>query len=141
MTYNTMTTHNHNQPTKIRADKWLWAARFFRTRTLAKEAIESGKVQMNGQKIKVSKELQIGDTLTIRQGGATRLEEKTIVIRALSDNRGNATIAQTLYSETDESQAQRQFMAEQKRADNLARPDSKPDKKQRRQLNHFKNQW
>lgn len=141
MTYNTMTTHNHNQPTKIRADKWLWAARFFRTRTLAKEAIESGKVQMNGQKIKVSKELQIGDTLTIRQGGATRLEEKTIVIRALSDNRGNATIAQTLYSETDESQAQRQFMIEQKRVDNLARPDSKPDKKQRRQLNHFKNQW
>lgn len=132
---------NPNEPTKIRADKWLWAARFFRTRTLAKEAIESGKVQMNGQKIKVSKELQIGDTLTIRQGGATRLEEKTIVIRALSDNRGNATIAQTLYSETDESQAQRQFMIEQKRADNLARPDSKPDKKQRRQLNHFKNQW
>lgn len=92
-----------NPPNKVRADKWLWAARFFKTRTLAKEAIESGKVQMNGQKIKVSKELQMGDTLSIRQGNATRLDEKTVVIVALSENRGNAQLAQTLYRETDES--------------------------------------
>ena len=63
---------NPSELTKVRADKWLWAARFFRTRSLAKEAIESGKVHMNGAKIKVSKELQVGDTLTIRQGHATR---------------------------------------------------------------------
>ncbi|MFB6349183.1 RNA-binding S4 domain-containing protein [Moraxella sp. ZJ142] len=126
---------------KVRADKWLWAARFFRTRSLAKEAIESGKVHMNGSKIKVSRELQVGDTLTVRQGHATRLEEKTIIITALSDNRGSATIAATLYQETAESQARREFMAEQRKLMNLARPDTKPDKKQRRELSKFKNQW
>lgn len=61
---------------KVRADKWLWAARFFRTRNLVKEAIEGGKVHMNGQKIKTSKELQVGDTLTIRQGHASVQEQK-----------------------------------------------------------------
>lgn len=127
-----------NPPNKVRADKWLWAARFFKTRTLAKEAIESGKVQMNGQKIKVSKELQTGDTLSIRQGHATRMDEKTVVIVALSENRGNAQLAQTLYRETDESIAQRQFMAEQRKLDNLARPDNKPTKKDRRALQKFK---
>lgn len=126
---------------KVRADKWLWAARFFKTRTLAKEAIESGKVHMNGQKIKVSKELQVGDTLSIRQGHATRLEEKVIVIKALSENRGNATIAQTLYEETAESVATREFFAEQRKLQNLARPDTKPNKKERRDLTKFKNQW
>lgn len=123
---------------KVRADKWLWAARFFKTRTLAKEAIESGKVQMNGSKIKVSKELQVGDTLSIRQGHATRLEEKIVVIRALSENRGNATIAQTLYEETAESLANREFMAEQRKLQNLARPNTKPNKKERRDLAKFR---
>ncbi|AIT43131.1 RNA-binding S4 domain-containing protein [Moraxella catarrhalis] len=127
--------------TRVRADKWLWAARFFRTRSLAKEAIEAGKVHMNGAKIKVSKELQVGDTLTIRQGHATRLEEKTIIIKALSENRGNATLAATLYEETDASKTQRAFMAEQRKLLNLARPDSRPDKKQRRELNKFKHHW
>lgn len=62
---------------KVRADKWLWAARFFKTRSLAKDAIESGKVQMNGAKIKTSKELQVGDVLKIRQGHATKQDEKS----------------------------------------------------------------
>ncbi|WFF39178.1 RNA-binding protein [Moraxella nasibovis] len=127
--------------TRVRADKWLWAARFFKTRTLAKEAIESGKVHMNGQKIKVSKELQVGDTLSIRQGHATRLEEKVVIIKALSENRGNATIAATLYEETEESMATRAFFAEQRKLQNLARPDTKPDKKQRRDLAKFKDRW
>lgn len=126
---------------KVRADKWLWAARFFRTRTLAKEAIEGGKVHMNGQKIKTSKELQVGDTLTIRQGHASAQEQKTIIIKALSDNRGSATIAQTLYDETDESIATREFFAEQRKLQNLARPSTKPDKKQRRDIEKFKNNW
>ncbi|AKG18509.1 tRNA synthetase RNA-binding protein [Moraxella bovoculi] len=126
---------------KVRADKWLWAARFFRTRTLAKEAIEGGKVHMNGQKIKTSKELQVGDTLTIRQGHASVQEQKTIIIKALSDNRGSATIAQTLYDETDESIATREFFAEQRKLQNLARPSTKPDKKQRRDIEKFKNNW
>lgn len=133
-----MTNIQKELPNKVRADKWLWAARFFKTRTLAKEAIESGKVQINGSKIKVSKELQMGDTLSIRQGHATRLDEKTVVITNLSDKRGNATIAQTLYQETKESIAQRQFMAEQRKLDNLARPDNKPTKKDRRALQKFK---
>lgn len=128
-------------PNKVRADKWLWAARFFRTRTLAKEAIEGGKVHMNGQKIKTSKELQVGDTLTIRQGHANVQEQKTIIIKALSDNRGSATIAQTLYDETDESIATREFFAEQRKLQNLARPSTKPDKKQRRDIEKFKNNW
>ncbi len=126
---------------KVRADKWLWAARFFRTRTLSKEAIEGGKVHMNGQKIKTSKELQVGDTLTIRQGHASVQEQKTIIIKALSDNRGSATIAQTLYDETDESIATREFFAEQRKLQNLARPSTKPDKKQRRDIEKFKNNW
>lgn len=124
---------------KVRADKWLWAARFFRTRTLAKEAIEGGKVHMNGQKIKTSKELRIGDTLSIRQGNASVQEQKTIIIKALSENRGNATA--TLYDETLESQETRAFFAEQRKLQNLARPNNKPDKKQRRALQKFQNHW
>lgn len=127
--------------TKVRADKWLWAARFFRTRSLAKQAIESGKVQMNGQKIKTSKELSVGDTLSIRQGHATLMEQKIITITALSENRGSATLASTLYQETTESQETRAFFAEQRKLQNLARPDSKPDKKQRRDLNKLKETW
>lgn len=127
--------------TKVRADKWLWAARFFRTRSLAKQAIESGKVQMNGQKIKTSKELSVGDTLSIRQGHATLMEQKIITITALSENRGSATLASTLYQETAESQETRAFFAEQRKLQNLARPDSKPDKKQRRDLNKLKGAW
>lgn len=126
---------------KVRADKWLWAARFFRTRTLAKEAIEGGKVHMNGQKIKTSKELRIGDTLSIRQGNASVQEQKTIIINALSENRGNATAAATLYDETLESQETRAFFAEQRKLQNLARPSNKPDKKQRRALQKFQNHW
>ncbi len=124
--------------TRLRADKWLWAARFFKTRSLAKAAIESGKVQIAGQKIKVSRELQVGDTLTIRQGSATRLEEKTVVVAKLSDQRGGAAIAQTLYNETTDSIAKRQMANEQRKLANLARPDGKPDKKQRRALQNFK---
>ncbi|VEG13723.1 RNA-binding S4 domain-containing protein [Moraxella cuniculi] len=132
---------NPSELTKVRADKWLWAARFFRTRSLAKEAIESGKVQINNAKIKVSRELQIGDTLTIRQGHATRLEEKTIIIKQLSENRGNATIAATLYEETEESRVRREFMAQQRKLDNLARPDTRPNKKDRRELQKLKNNF
>ena len=134
--------NNHpSELSRVRADKWLWAARFYRTRSLAKEAIEGGKVHMNGQKIKTSKELQVGDTLTIRQGNASALEAKTIIITALSDNRGSAAIAATLYAETAESIETRAFFAEQRKLQNLARPDTKPNKKQRRDLQSFKNKW
>lgn len=136
-----MTKQQSAPPDKIRADKWLWSARFFRTRTLAKEAIEGGRVQMNGQKIKTSKELRIGDTLTIRQGSASVQEQKTITIKALSDQRSSASVASTLYEESQESQETRAFFAEQRKLQNLARPDAKPNKKQRRSLQKFQNQW
>src|SRR5690606_30919189 len=102
---------NHNQPShsqpdtvRMRLDKWLWAARFYRTRTLAKEAIESGRVHYAGSRVKTSKEIAIGDELSIRQGSATAMTEKTVLVEALSAQRGNAIAAQALYSETEESE-------------------------------------
>lgn len=123
-----------SNPATLRADKWLWAARFFKTRALAKDAIESGKVQLAGQKIKASRALQQGDILTIRQGSATKLDEKQVCVLALSDKRGNAATAALLYKETAASCARRAFMDEQRQLQLLAHPDSKPDKKARRQL-------
>lgn len=116
---------------KLRIDKWLWAARFFKTRSLAKTAIEGGKVQLDGQRVKVSKEVSIGDRLTVRQGW----DEREIIVRALSDQRKGAPIAQTLYEETEASIAKREREAAARRAaGSLARPDHRPDKYARRQL-------
>lgn len=117
---------------KLRIDKWLWAARFFKTRSLAKAAIEGGKIQVGGQRVKVSKEIVVGDHLTIRQGW----DEKDVRVCALSDKRGSAPIAQMLYQESTESVERRLRAAEaRKAAGYLARPIQKPDKYQRRQLN------
>lgn len=124
---------------KVRLDKWLWAARFYRTRTLAKQAIESGRVHYAGSRVKTSKEISVGDELTIRQGSATAMTEKTVVVEALTIQRGNATAAQALYSETEESEKRRAYYAEQRKLANLARPDNKPNKKERRDLQRFKN--
>ncbi len=136
---------NHNQPShsqaddeRMRIDKWLWAARFYRTRTLAKEAIESGRVHYAGSRVKTSKEIAVGDELNIRQGSATAMTEKDVIVEALTTQRGNATAAVTLYSETEASIERRAYYAEQRQLANLARPDNKPNKKQRRDLQHFK---
>ena len=136
---------NHNRPShsqpeavRMRIDKWLWAARYYRTRTLAKEAIESGRVHYAGSRVKTSKEIAVGDELQIRQGSATAMTEKTVIVEALSAQRGNASAAQMLYSETDESTERRAYYAEQRKLANLARPDNKPNKKQRRELQRFK---
>ncbi|MGP9491153.1 RNA-binding S4 domain-containing protein [Psychrobacter sp. AOP7-B1-24] len=131
--------NNNQELTKIRLDKWLWAARFYRTRTLAKQAIESGRVHYGGSRVKTSKEISIGDELTIRQGSATAMTEKTVIVEALSAQRGNATAAEILYSETEESVNRRAYYAEQRKLANLARPDNKPNKKERRDLQRFKN--
>ena len=125
---------------KVRSDKWLWAARFYRTRSLAKQAIEGGKVHFAGSRVKTSKEISVGDELTIRQGSATAMTEKTVVVKDLSVQRGNATLAQNLYEETEESLKRREYFAEQRKLANLARPDTKPNKKQRRDLQRFKHQ-
>jgi len=121
---------------KLRLDKWLWAARFFKTRSLAKTAIEGGKVQLDGQRVKVSREIAVGDTLRIRQGW----DEKIVVVRALSDQRRGAPEAQRLYEETAESIARREAEAEARKAAGgmIERPPRRPTKKQRRQIHRFR---
>lgn len=120
--------------THMRVDKWLWAARFFKTRTLAKTAIEGGKVHHQSERVKVSKDIYIGLELTIQQGQ----DKKTITITGLSNQRGPAPVAQQLYEETPVSIAQRELIASQRKLDNLARPDHRPNKKDRRQIHRFK---
>ncbi|MCC3344037.1 RNA-binding S4 domain-containing protein [Psychrobacter sanguinis] len=136
----TDSTTKNSSLQKVRLDKWLWAARFYRTRSLAKQAIEGGKVHFAGSRVKTSKEISVGDELTIRQGSATAMTEKTVVVKNLSVQRGNATLAQNLYEETEESLKRREYFAEQRKLANLARPDTKPNKKQRRDLQRFKHQ-
>lgn len=119
--------------TRTRIDKWLWAARFYKTRSLAKEAIESGHVHCEGQRVKVSREVVEGMTLTLRQGS----DEKTVIVDALSSVRGPAPVAQQLYHETEESLAKRAALSEQRKAQNLAHPEHKPNKKERRQIHKF----
>ena len=118
----------------MRIDKWLWAARFFKTRSIAKNAIEGGKVHHDGDRVKVSKEVRLGMELTIQQG----IEKKTVVIKELSDVRGPAPVAQKLYEETADSIARREAFASQRKLHNLARPDHRPSKKDRRDIHKFK---
>jgi ribosome-associated heat shock protein Hsp15 len=120
----------------MRIDKWVWAARFFKTRSIAKNAIEGGKVHIDGERVKVSREVRVGMQLTIAQG----LEKKTVVIKALSDVRGPAPIAQQLYDETTESIEKRELLASQRKMHNLARPDHRPSKKDRRDISKFQNE-
>ena len=116
---------------KVRLDKWLWAARFFKTRALAKAAIEGGKVHCRGERCKPSKEPKVGDELVIRIG----FDERTVVIRALSAVRRGAPEAQTLYEETPQSLAAREDAAAQRKAGALGmQTDGRPSKKQRRQI-------
>jgi ribosome-associated heat shock protein Hsp15 len=116
---------------RLRIDKWLWAARFFKTRSLAKSAIEGGKVQIGGQRVKVSKEIGVGDVISLRTGW----DERVITVIALSDQRRGAPEAQKLYAETEESIAKREHAALMRRAaGQQARPDHRPDKHERRQL-------
>lgn len=122
---------------KVRIDKWLWAARFYRTRSLAKEAIEGGKVHCEGVRVKVSKEVRPGMVFTIRQG----FDEKTVTVKALSEVRGPATVAQTLYEETAESITQRDQLTANRQAQNLAHPEHRPSKKDRRQIHKFQDSW
>ena len=123
-----------NTVESMRVDKWLWAARFFKTRSISKAAIEGGKVHHNGERVKVSKEVRVGMELTIQQG----FDRKTILIKALSANRGAAPIAQQLYDETEVSVARRELLTTQRKLHNLARPEHRPSKKDRRQISKFK---
>jgi len=127
--------HN-SENNSIRLDKWLWAARFYKTRAIAKQMIDGGKVFYNGQRSKSGKAVTIGDKVRIRQG----FEEKEVVVIALAERRKDATFAQTLYQETPTSLESREKNAFARKQGILLSPASanKPDKKQRRKLIEFK---
>lgn len=121
---------------KVRLDKWLWAARFFKTRNLAKQAIEGGKVHCEGQRVKAAKEISVGITLSVRQD----LDEKTVLVTALTDQRRGAPEAALLYQETEESIALREKRAAERKAGlgSFLASDHRPNKKERRHIHQFK---
>lgn len=120
----------------VRIDKWLWAARFFKTRSLARQAVEGGKVQYNGRRVKSSKAVEPGATITVPCGW----DRKIVTVLALSSQRRSASEASRLYSETGASQAAREARAAERRALREAMPryDSRPNRKQRQQIHRFK---
>jgi ribosome-associated heat shock protein Hsp15 len=120
----------------VRIDRWLWAARFFKTRSLAKAAVEGGKVHLERSRVKPSKEVQVGQQLEIRRGDTFQV----VIIETLSEQRGSATVAQTLYTETPESIEQREVRKSVRLMERagLNIPSSKPDKKNRRALAQLK---
>jgi len=120
---------------KIRIDKWLWAARFYKTRSLASEAIKGGKVSVNNNRVKPGREVALGDTLILRQG----FDEKTVLVQAISDKRGPATVAQQLYQETTASMQKREKEKELRKLAAVPRPhgDGRPTKRSRRQIHRF----
>jgi len=118
---------------KTRIDKWLWAARFFKTRSLATEAVNRGHVQINKQDIKPARDVRVGDVLTIWQAKLPRI----VVVMGISEQRGSAPVAQQLYAETPESVEQRTKAAEQRRLSPepaLAMEHGRPTKRNRRDL-------
>jgi len=120
----------------VRIDKWLWAARFFKTRSLAAQAVGGGKVQLNGARVKPARALKPGDALEIHKSGY----EYQVRVVVLSERRGPAKVAQTLYEESEESINKREALREQHRlaAASTPHPHRKPDKKARRQLRDLK---
>jgi len=121
---------------KVRIDKWLWAARFFKTRSMAAQAVSGGKVHLNGARIKPARIVQIGDELRIRRGEV----EFVVIVQDIADRRGPAREAQLLYEETEASIRLREEMREQKRLEAAGRmygPIKRPDKRARRQIRSF----
>jgi ribosome-associated heat shock protein Hsp15 len=120
---------------KIRVDKWLWAARFYKTRGLAADAVDGGKVQVNGERVKPAKALKPGDALVVRNGPYAWEIEVTL----LSDRRGSATDAAKLYVESAESRLAREQTAQRMKADRQSNPFpvGRPTKRQRRQIHRF----
>lgn len=125
---------------KLRVDKWLWAARFYKTRTLATEEIVKGRVEVNGQQVKPAREVKVGDTVALRREAVTR----TVVVKSLSGVRGPAPVAQQLYEETAESLKARQAAAEQRRYSPEpahAIEHGRPTKRGRRELDEARQNW
>lgn len=120
----------------VRLDKWLWAARFFKTRSAAQEAIDGGRVKLNGERAKPAKNVVAGDELVIHIGAY----EWLITVRELSDKRGAATVARALYAESAESSARRAEMVERRKAFGVPGSDraGRPTKRERRQLERWR---
>ena len=127
----------HGSSDRVRVDKWLWAARFYKTRTLAKTAVEGGKVHVNDARVKAARAVGPGDVLTVTRTDGT---SQTVVVVAVSERRGSATIAQTLYTETPESIEDRESTRAAKRMERagLRVPAKRPSKRDRRQLVEMK---
>jgi ribosome-associated heat shock protein Hsp15 len=125
---------------KLRIDKWLWAARFYKTRTLASEEVARGRVTVNGQEVKPAREVKPGDTVALRQGAVVR----TVMVKGLSGVRGPAPVAQQLYEETPESLRAREAAAEQRRLapePALSIEQGRPTKRGRRELDDAQRGW
>ena len=123
----------------MRLDKWLWCARFYKTRSLATEEIGKGRVSVNGQAVKPARDLRCGDTVLMRQGPVAR----TVIVKGLSGARGPAPVAQKLYEETAESIATREKAAEQRRLapePAAAQPEGRPTKRDRREIDKVRTQ-
>ena len=124
---------------RLRIDKWLWSARFYKTRTLAAEEIGKGRVEINGQEAKAAREVKVGDTVSVRREALTR----TVVVRGLSNMRGPAPVAQQLYEETPESLKAREEAAQQRRYARepaLSIEHGRPTKRGRRELDDAQRQ-
>ncbi|WP_313299668.1 RNA-binding S4 domain-containing protein [Diaphorobacter sp.] len=124
----------------MRLDKWLWCARFYKTRSLAVDEIGRGRVTVNQQAVKASRELRVGDTVALRQG----VVERTIVVQALSNMRGPAPVTQQLYQETEASQKARAEAAERRRLapePAMALTEGRPTKRDRRQIDQVRQGW
>ena len=125
---------------RLRIDKWLWAARFYKTRTLAVDEITRGRIEVNGQEVKPAREVKVGDRVRLRRDEVVR----TVVVRGLSGMRGPAPVAQQLYEETPESIASREQAAEQRRyAPEPARSieQGRPTKRNRRDIEQAQQGW
>lgn len=135
MAHKSASVSKANGEKKIRIDKWLWASRFYKTRSLASEAIKGGKVSVNRHRAKPGREVELGDSLVLRQG----YDEKTVIVQALSDKRGSATIAQQLYQETAESIQKREKEKELRKLAAVQQPhgEGRPTKRLRRQIHRF----
>jgi len=122
----------------VRIDKWLWAARFYKTRSLAQTAVGGGKVRLNDDRVKVAKEVKVGDTLTIRIAEY----EWVVAVTALSEKRGSAEVARTLYKETDDSISKRVAQIADRRAQagvwGEREGKGRPTKRERREVERFK---
>jgi ribosome-associated heat shock protein Hsp15 len=122
----------------VRLDKWLWAARFFKTRSLAREVVQSGKVHYDGHRVKPGKTVELGALIKVPAGWDT----KEVIVRQVIDKRQGAALAQQLYEETQQSVAKREEnqVARKLSSFHSPKPETKPDKKQRRQIIKFKHQ-